>query len=246
MSETKEAKEVKPDKPQPQNTQAKKKKKMKSLLFRVARDLSIIGALIVSFVAFCNIATYYGSEKYIYDSVDKIPYNEYCVLLGTSKTIRGRENIYFTDRMNAAALLYHKGKVKYIIVSGAVHHNTTYNGPRDMEEALVARKVPADRIIRDNCGYRTLDSMYRACDVFGVKKFTIVSQYFHIARAIYVARHLDLDVVGFPADHDKPRFFSLRDRLREYMAKVKMMMDLYLLNTKPRVPTKRQPAPAAG
>jgi len=240
-----EVKENKTDKSLPQTALAKKKKKMKSFLLRVTRDLSIIGTCIAAFVIFCNVTTYYGSEDYIYKNPDKIPYNEYCVLLGTSKTLNGRENIYFTDRMNAAALLYHKGKIKYIIVSGAVHQHTTYNGPEDMTKALLARRVPADRIIKDNCGYRTLDSMYRACDVFGVKKFTVVSQYFHIARAIYVARHLDLDVIGFAADHDKARFFSLRDRLREYMAKVKMMLDLYLLNTKPRVPVKRHPAPAA-
>lgn len=223
----------------------KKKMKTKSLLFRVLRDLSIIGACVVAFIAFCNIAIYYGSEDYIYEDPDNIPYNEYCVLLGTSKTLNGRENMYFTDRMDAAALLYHKGKVKYILVSGAVHENTNYNDPADMIKALMARQVPADRIIRDNCGFRTLDSVYRACDIFGIKKFTVVSQYFHIARAIYVGRHLDLDVIGFAADHGKVRFFSLRDQLREYMAKVKMMLDLYLLNTKPKVPFKKPPAPAA-
>ncbi|MDD5598829.1 MAG: ElyC/SanA/YdcF family protein [Victivallaceae bacterium] len=241
-----EVKKEKADKSLSEAAPVKKKKKMKSFLFRVTRDLSVIGAFIAAFIVFCNVATYYGSENYIYENADKIPYNEYCVLLGTSKTLNGRENIYFTDRMDAAALLYHKGKVKYIIVSGAVHQNTAYDGPEDMTRALLARRIPADRIIKDNCGYRTLDSMYRACDVFGVKKFTVVSQYFHIARAIYVARHLDLDVIGFAADHGKVRFFSLRDRLREYMAKVKMMLDLYLLNTKPRVPIKKHPAPAAG
>ena len=218
-----------------------KKKKKRSLLFRVTRDSIIALAALTAIIIFCNVATYSNSEKYLYEDVNKIPYNEYGLVLGVSKTVHGRENFYFTDRMNAAARLYHKGKIKYILASGASRTNHHYDGPSDMVRALVARRVPADRIIKDNCGYRTLDSIYRAHDVFGLKKFTVISQYSHIARAVYIARKRDMDVIGFAADNGRVSYFTIFDRFREYLAKVKMMLDLYILNTKAKVPLEKEP-----
>ncbi len=217
-----------------------KKKKKRSLLFRVTRDSIIAAVALTAVITFCNVATYNSSEKYLYKDVAKIPYNEYGLLLGVSKTVRGRENLYFTDRMNAAAMLYHKGKIKYIIASGAFRKKPLYDGPSDMVRALTARRVPADRIIKDNCGYRTLDSIYRAHDVFDLNKFTVISQYTHIARAVYIARSRDMDVIGFAADDGQTLYFTIFDRLREYLAKVKMMLDLYILNTKAKVPLAKE------
>ncbi|MCK4981612.1 MAG: hypothetical protein KAS17_01750, partial [Victivallaceae bacterium] len=77
-------------------------KKKKSFLFLVTRDLIIAGIALTGVIIFSNIATENGSAKYVYEDVDKIPYNEYGLLLGTSKTVSGVENFYFTDRMNAA------------------------------------------------------------------------------------------------------------------------------------------------
>ena len=150
-----------------------KKKKKRSLLFRGTRDSIIALAALTAIIIFCNVATYSNSEKYLYEDVDKIPYNEYGLVLGVSKTVHGRENFYFTDRMNAAARLYHKGKIKYILTSGAFRKNPIYDGPSDMVRALVARRVPADRTIKDNHGYRTLDSIYRTYDVFGIKSLLL-------------------------------------------------------------------------
>ena len=216
-----------------------KKKKKKRLLFHGAWTSMIAVFALISLIVFSNVFTYYSSIEYVYDDVDKIPYNEYGLLLGTSKTVHGIENFYFSDRMNAAALLYHKGKIKYILASGAVRKKHDYDEPSDIIKALVARKVPADRIIRDDCGYRTLGSIYRAHDVFGLKKFTVISQYSHITRAIYIARSRKLDVIGFAADNGRTQYFTLFDRMREYLSKVKMMLDLYILNTKAKVPIKK-------
>jgi SanA protein len=218
----------------------KKSKKQKILSF-INRGIIITVGCLAALITFCNVYTSQVARKYIYENVEKIPCNKYGLLLGTSKTVRGRENIYFTDRINAAALLYHKGKIKYIIASGAL--SPPYNGPRDMKEALIARRVPASRIIKDGYGYRTLDSIYRAADVFQLKRFTVISQHSHIARAIYIARESrGLDVIGFAADNGRIPYLTFRDRVREYLAKVKMMLDLYILNTRARFPRKKLPA----
>ena len=220
----------------PKSKKKKKSRKQKILSYVSWGIIAVVGSF-ACLILFCNAYPYSVTEKYIYKDVDKLPCNKYGLLLGTSKTIRGMENIYFTDRMNAAALLYHKGKIKYIIVSGAL--SPPYNGPLDMEQALIARRVPADRIIKDGYGYRTLDSIYRAEDVFELKHFTVISQRFHIIRAIYIARKSrDLDIIGFAADDGKAQYLSFRDRIREYLAKVKMMLDLYILDTKARFPQK--------
>lgn len=220
-------------------TTVKKKKKKRSFLFRITRDLIIVGIAMCGVVLLSIAGIETNVSKYVYTNSDKIPYNEYGLLLGTSKTIGGIENVYFTDRMKAAALLYHKGKIKYIIVSGPFRSNPLYDNPTDMTSALIARHVPADRIIKDNHGYRTLDSIYRTYDAFGIKKFTVISQYSHITRAIYIARSHELDVIGFASDDGKIRYFTLRDRIREYLAKIKMILDLYILNTQAKVPTEK-------
>ena len=220
-----------------------KKKKKKNLWFHLSRHAIIAASAalaLTTVIVLSNVTTYNYSLKYVYEDVDKIPYNEYGLLLGTSKTIRGTQNLYFTDRMNAAAMLYHKGKIKYILASGAFRKKPLYDEPSDMIRALIARRVPADRIIRDNCGYRTLGSIYRAHDVFKLNKFTVISQHSHIIRAIYIARSRDMDVIGFAADNGKAPYFTLYDRTREYLSKVKMMLDLYILNTKAKVPLKKE------
>ncbi len=216
-----------------------KKKKKKRLLFHLVLAL-VIGIIgIISVIAFCNITTDVMVSEYVYRKVENVPDNKYGLLLGVSKTRNGAKNEYFTNRIKAAALLYHKGKIKYIIASGAYRDNPPYDGPSDMKRALIVRGVPADRIIKDNCGYRTLDSIYRAIDVFGLKNFTIISQYSHITRAVYIARFLDLNAVAFAADDGKIPHIRLRSHLREYLAKVKMMLDLYILGMKPKIPNGR-------
>jgi len=224
------------------NTVSKKKKK-KTLWFHLSRHTTIAASAalaLTTVIVFSNVTTYSYSLKYVYEDVDKIPYNEYGLLLGTSKTIRGVQNLYFTDRMNAAAMLYHKGKIKYILASGAFRKKPLYDEPSDMIRALTARRVPADRIIRDDCGYRTLGSIYRAHDVFKLNKFTVISQHSHITRAVYIARSRGMDVIGFAADNGRTPYFTLYDRTREYLSKVKMMLDLYILNTKAKVPLKKE------
>ena len=223
----------------PKTKKSKKQKKKRGILFRVIRDLIIIG-FITGCIILLSIFWIEGSvSQYVYLDADKIPYNEYALVLGTSKTLGGVENVYFTDRMKAAALLYKKGKVKYIIVSGPYRENPLYDNPSDMLNALTARGVPASRILKDKYSYRTLDSIFRTRDAFLLKKFTVISQYSHITRALYIAKYRDLDVVAFASDDGKKHYFTLKDRIREYLAKIKMMLDLYILRTQAKVPLDR-------
>lgn len=91
----------------------------------------------------------------------EVPANRAGLLLGTSRTVRsGRPNAYFYNRVDAAAALYHAGKVEYLVISGD-NGRKGYNEPQDMKEALVGRGVPAEAIYLDYAGFRTYDSVVR-------------------------------------------------------------------------------------
>ena len=92
-----------------------------------------------------------------------------------------------------------------------------------MKQDLMARGVPEKRILFDNAGLRTLDSILRCRDIFGQQRFTVISQRFHDERAIYIANNKQLTTVGYVAD-DGP--FDIAFEIRERMARVKMMLDL--------------------
>ena len=172
------------------------------------------------------------AAAFVYTRIEEVPAREYGLLLGTSRVVRGGFlNEYFCRRIRAAVRLYKAGKVKKIIVSGD-NRRRGYNEPQDMKEALMAEGVPEKAILMDFAGFRTLDSVVRARNVFGVTTFTVISQKFHCERAVYLARAKDLDAVGFAAA-EVPARFRFKNAFREPLARVKAFLDLHLLRTKP-------------
>jgi len=125
--------------------------------------------------------------------------------------------------------------VKYLLVSGTDDPETSYDEIADMRDALHKRGIPDTVIMSDKDGNRTLDSIIRAKELLGLKKFTIISQNDHNARAQYIARYYGLDTVGFNAM--TPDLFISRweVELHESEAKIKMLLDLYILKTRPEV-----------
>ena len=170
--------------------------------------------------------------KLTYNHESQIPANRVGLVLGTSKYLRnGRPNLYYQYRIDAAVRLYKAGKIEYLLVSG---DNSTkrYDEPTMMKEDLIAKGIPASRIYLDYAGFRTLDSVVRAKEIFGQSSFTVVSQQFHNERAIFLAKWFELDVVGFNAKDVGVRY-GLKTKIRERFARVKMLIDL-LLGTRPK------------
>ena len=108
-----------------------------------------------------------------------------------------------------------------------------YDEATDMREALVAQGVPDSCITQDYAGFRTLDSMVRCLKVFGQNKITVISQKFHNQRAVFIGNYYDMDVVAFNAK-DVPDAFSLKIRIRDFFAKFKAVLDLYVLHKQPK------------
>ena len=156
------------------------------------------------------------------------------LILGTSKFSGPQRaaNPHFDHRVAAAAELYRAGKVKALLLSGD-NGTRGYDEPADMRAALLALGVPAAAMTLDDAGFRTLDSVVRARQVFGQRSLTIVTDRFHSYRAIFLARHQGVDAVAFPSQEVDLRW-SLKSRVREYLADVRACLDLYVLRTRPR------------
>jgi len=167
----------------------------------------------------------------LHERVETLPKVRTGLLLGTSPKLRdGRDNAYFVHRIQAAAELYKAGKVKYILVSED-NRRKYYNEPVKMKQALLKQAVPDSAIYLDYAGFRTLDSVVRAKEVFGQDSVMIISQRFHNERAIFLAEHFGLCAVGFNA-RDVSTHWGLKTRIREYLARVKVFVDL-LTNKQP-------------
>lgn len=175
-----------------------------------------------------------STQSAVFTEISALPPNDVALVLGTGKLLRGsgRINLHFLKRIEAAAALYHAGKVKHLLLSGD-NHVAGYDEPTDMAEALMALDVPPSAMTLDYAGFRTLDSVVRAKKVFGQSQLTIVTDDFHVARAVFLARHEGLNAVAFCSEKVSTRF-SARTRVREVGARVKAALDVYVLNTRPR------------
>jgi len=193
---------------------------------RLKKILGLLFFSVLLFVIVANYAVEKTAQNRIYSNVEQIPYNKVGLVLGTSKYLRnGQLNAYFYFRVKAAADLYKHHKIDFILVSGD-NGATTYNEPEDFKNALIEQGVPADKIYLDFAGFRTLDSVVRAKEIFGQEKFTIISQKFHNARAVFLAKHFNIDAIGFNAK-DVNNFGGLKTKLREYLARAKALWDIF-------------------
>ena len=185
-------------------------------------------------VAGAEVYTNSMANSYSHKNVADCRVGDVGLVLGCSKRFSsGVPSLYFTGRMQAAAELWKSGKLRCIIVSGD-NREKYYNEPRDMKAALVKLGVPEDKIVCDFAGLRTFDSVVRARRIFGAQKITIISQSYHVKRAVATARQLGIDAEGYCAAHipfNRPTL--LRQFVRERAARVAMVFDL-LIGTEPR------------
>ena len=201
--------------------------KSKILIKRIALSLGAFLLLITAFTIYANIRVEKAANERIYTSVDAIPYNKVALLLGTNPLNKwGRPNSYFTNRIKTASELFHAGKVDYIIASGD-NHTKDYDEPTAMRDSLMAHGVPEDRIILDFAGFRTLDSVVRAKEIFGCDSLTIISQADHNARALYLAEANGIEAVAVSAPLRAGRWVRTRLAIREWLARDKMMLDIW-------------------
>ena len=211
---------------------------------RWLRRLVCLALAGVLFILVCNLAVLVAAAGRVtpVGRAAEAPARRAAVVMGCVPKLRGGwDNPYFTARIEAAAELWRAGKVEALIVSGD-NHVEWYDEPSEMKAALVAAGVPEDRVVCDYAGFRTLDSVVRARTIFGLDSFLVVSQDFHVRRAIFLGRCKGLDVRGYAARGVPFGRLSSRTIVREPLARVAAVLDV-LLGRRPRFGGPRVPLP---
>jgi SanA protein len=204
---------------------------------RVCLCASLIGigaALAVVGGAAINWTIVREASGRIFNGVATAPKNDVALVLGTAPRVGGGrwKNPFFENRMDAAAALFRAGKVRHLLISGD-NGRREYDEPTAMRNALIARGIPERAITLDYAGFRTLDSVVRARAVFGQTKLTIVTDDFHLPRALFLARAAGVDAVGVVSPR-VPNQWSRKTRAREIAARIAAWLDVSVLHTKPK------------
>ena len=181
-----------------------------------------------------------STEQNIFSDYRQLPNNPVGLVLGTSSRLsNGQPNSFFDNRMQVAADLFRLGKISHIIVSGD-NRTKFYNEPLEMKNALVKLGVPDSVITLDYAGLRTLDSVIRSKEIFGQDHITIITQPFHSYRAVFISHYFNIDAVALVV-REPEQEPSLKGYVREYFARAKAILDLYVLKTEPRHLGEKEP-----
>ncbi|MCC6198739.1 YdcF family protein [Candidatus Nomurabacteria bacterium] len=168
-----------------------------------------------------------SSKTYIYSTAVEVPKTDAALILGAGILRNGDLSPVLKDRADKAIELYKTEKVSRIIASGN-SSSEEYNETEPIRRYLISNGIPDTAILLDGAGLDTYSSIYRAKSVFTVQSMTIVSQSFHLPRAVFIARELNMEAFGMNADRGK---YKLVNYFREMAADVKAMGNLFSRRT---------------
>jgi len=173
-------------------------------------------------------------EQYVYSDISQIPPRMTVMVLGAQ--IRGKTlSPILRDRVDGGIALIQNGKGNKLLLSGD-HGEIYYDEVNAMRLYVLANapEIPHEDIFMDHAGFNTWDSMYRARDVFGVKDLLIVTQKFHISRAVCMARSLGINAIGYGLEEEQYGQQNLQAwRTREFFARIKAVLSI-VFNVKPK------------
>ncbi len=184
--------------------------------------LGVLGAFVPRIVT----ALYARDNVY---GIEDVPRQPVTVVFGARVLSDGRLSRMLADRVATGAELYHAGKTDVLLMTGdnSVAH---YNEPEAMRRYALRLGVPDEAIVLDYAGFRTYDSCYRAREIFQVSEAILITQDFHLDRALLTCNALGIDAVGVPADVQRPngyRFSAVAfSYLREFPATSVAVLDL--------------------
>ncbi len=209
----------------------KKNNKNNKTLFKVALIMFIccILILILTFGIYFHI--YFLSIDYIYSDIERLPPKPVAIVFGAGYYESGRLSYILQDRVDTAIDLYNKGVVSKLLMTGA-NNTLSYDEPSAMKRYAVKKGINEKDIVLDYAGFRTYDSLYRARDIFMVKSAILVTQKYHLYRAVYTARKFGLKAVGMVSN--KRRYLK-EDwyETREFLAILLSFIELNITKPKP-------------
>lgn len=206
---------------------------MKNRKTKVVLIISLLFLLSFLLSLFINLYMISYSKKYIYNSIEELP-NKYTIIIPGAKVYSNNISHVARDRIDGAVNCFKHNKGQRILISGD-------HGQKNYDEVNQFRKymqniynIDSDIIFMDHAGFSTYETMYRAKEIFCVDNAIVVSQKFHLARSIYIARKLGINVVAYEAPElvRYSRTLHLNWEIREYLARVKSFF-LVLFEIKP-------------
>ena len=181
------------------------------------------------------VAVVFAANAYILLSTDgeatanvaDVPHAQVAIVPGALVQADGKMSSMLADRVRQADALWKAGKVDRILVSGD-HHSWAYDEPDTMRKALVADGVPGRVIFEDHAGFDTWATMVRARSIFGVRDAVVVTQGFHMPRALYLADAAGIEATGLTADMHQWGYQGRKSEVREVISRVKAIADTTL------------------
>lgn len=184
-------------------------------------------AVVVLLVASANVYVLVSGGGEYTDEVAEVPGAEVAIVPGALVEPDGEMSAMLADRVEQAARLWHAGKVEKILVSGD-HGSWIYDEPDTMRKALVADGVDPEDVFEDHAGFETWATMVRARSIFGVRDAVVVTQGFHMPRALFLADEAGIEATGLTADLHHWGHQGRKSTAREVLSRVKAVVDVTL------------------
>jgi SanA protein len=199
------------------------------------KKLALITFALITIVIFAiisiNSSIKNKSKSFIFNDISKLPKCYTAIVLGAKVFPDGRPSNYLQDRLDKAIELYKRKKVSRFLLSGD-HGQTNYDEVNNMKAYLIKNGIDTKDIFLDHAGFDTYNTMVRAKEIFEVKDAIIVSQDFHLPRAIYIAREKGIKAYEITADNQE--YANLKSLYRrEKIANIKAFLEI-LINKKPK------------
>ncbi len=201
------------------------------MIKRLIKPLLLLGASILILLIIANAVVFYQSKEYMYSNFSDVPKCYTAIVLGAKVYSNGVPSDYLRDRLDVAIELYRNNKVTRFLLSGD-HGQTSYDEVNNMKAYLLDHGINSADVFLDHAGFDTYNTMVRARKIFQVKDAIIVTQEFHLPRAVYIARSKGIEAYGIKADKREYRAMKTL-KIREALAKVKAFGEV-LINKKPR------------
>jgi vancomycin permeability regulator SanA len=185
----------------------------RSPLATLAITLALLLPLALAALALPAAVAFSTGSSGIYDNPVAVPRAPVAIVFGAGLTSDGRPSPMLADRVDAAVALYREGRVDRILMTGD-NSRESYDEVTAMKARAVALGVPTGRVNLDYAGFRTYDSCYRARAIFGIESAVLVTQGYHLPRALYLARSFGIEASGLAAGRDRyPRqdYYNLRE-----------------------------------
>lgn len=189
-------------------------------IYKILGILIIGGIILIAVISLLiNILT----RSYIYEKISDVPEAETGLLLGAAVFPNGALSGALKDRADTTISLYKAKKIKKILVTGdngSVEHNEV----NPVRTYLLKEGISGEDIFLDHAGFDTYSSMYRARDIFLTESIIVITQSFHLPRAVFIARNLKMEAFGVSADNGHT--YSIKNSIREIFANVKAVANL--------------------